>query len=105
MVVLLCIVFELWWWKLPFLHGWFVKTAGDRGGTGNPNFARAKLARIDCLILLIQGDLTPTNKFNTEVLIPELRVLNKMAFFPLSLGRLVAIYNSHRYLTPYARRW
>src|SRR5271163_3179151 len=24
-VVLLSIAFELWLWKLPFLHGWFVK--------------------------------------------------------------------------------
>ena len=38
---------------------------------------RAKIARIDCPILLIQGDLTPVNKFNAEVLIPELRALDR----------------------------
>ena len=43
---------------------------------------RAKIARIECPILIIQGDEdrreNPVNKFNAEVLIPELRALGKM---------------------------
>jgi dipeptidyl aminopeptidase/acylaminoacyl peptidase len=39
--------------------------------------AREKLARIRCPILLLQGDLTPGNNFNKEILIPELRDLGK----------------------------
>jgi len=39
--------------------------------------AREKLARIRCPILLLQGDLTPVNNVNKEVLIPELRDLGK----------------------------
>jgi dienelactone hydrolase len=38
---------------------------------------RAKLARIRCPILIIQGDVHPINRFNQEVLIPELRALAK----------------------------
>src|SRR6478672_8353080 len=38
---------------------------------------RAKLARIQCPILIIQGDIQPINHFNQEVLIPELRALVK----------------------------
>lgn len=38
---------------------------------------RGKLARINCPILLVQGDLTPGNRFNAEVLVPELRALDK----------------------------
>jgi dienelactone hydrolase len=38
---------------------------------------RAKLARIQCPILIIQGDVQPGNRFNQEVLIPELRALGK----------------------------
>jgi dipeptidyl aminopeptidase/acylaminoacyl peptidase len=34
---------------------------------------RAKLARIRCPILIIQGDQQPINRFNAAVLIPELR--------------------------------
>ena len=39
--------------------------------------ARAKLARIQCPILILQGDIQPINHFNQEVLIPELRALGK----------------------------
>jgi len=43
---------------------------------------RTKIARIKCPILIIQGDEDrreiPINKFNAEVLIPELRALGKM---------------------------
>jgi dienelactone hydrolase len=38
---------------------------------------RAKLARIQCPILILQGDIQPINHFNEEVLIPELRALGK----------------------------
>ncbi len=38
---------------------------------------RAKLARIKCPILIIQGDVQPVNHFNAEVLIPELRAAGK----------------------------
>jgi hypothetical protein len=37
----------------------------------------AKLARIQCPILIILGDIQPINHFNQEVLIPELRALVK----------------------------
>ena len=43
---------------------------------------RTKIARIKCPVLIIQGDEDrrepPINKFNAEVLIPELRALGKM---------------------------
>ena len=46
------------------------------------NILRSKIARIKCPILIIQGDEdrseVPINKFNAEVLIPELRALGKM---------------------------
>ena len=38
---------------------------------------RAKLNKIRCPILLIQGDQHPVNRFNAEVLIPELRAAGK----------------------------
>ena len=42
---------------------------------------RAKIAKIQCPILIVQGDvdrvLVPINKFNAEVLIPELRAAGK----------------------------
>ena len=38
---------------------------------------RAKLARIQCPILIIQGDVFHVNRFNQEVLIPELRAVGK----------------------------
>ncbi len=38
---------------------------------------RAKLARIRCPILIVQGDQHPINRFNAEVLIPELRAAGK----------------------------
>ena len=38
---------------------------------------RAKLARIRCPILIIQGDQQPINRFNAAVLIPELRASGK----------------------------
>ena len=38
---------------------------------------RAKLGRIECPILIIQGDVQAINRFNREVLIPELRALGK----------------------------
>jgi dienelactone hydrolase len=38
---------------------------------------RTKLARIQCPILIIQGDVQPVNRFNQEVLIPELRAAGK----------------------------
>ena len=39
---------------------------------------RGKLARIQCPILIIQGDDgSPLNKFNAQVLMPELRALRK----------------------------
>jgi dipeptidyl aminopeptidase/acylaminoacyl peptidase len=38
---------------------------------------RAKLARIRCPILIIQGDQQPLNRFNAAVLIPELRAAGK----------------------------
>jgi len=38
---------------------------------------RAKLAPIQCPILIIQGDVHPINHFNAEVLIPELRAAGK----------------------------
>ena len=38
-VVLLSIAFELWLWKLPFLHGWFVKRPGARREPGAPSCA------------------------------------------------------------------
>ena len=38
---------------------------------------RAKLARIRCPILIIQGDQQPINRFNAAVLIPELRAAGK----------------------------
>jgi dienelactone hydrolase len=38
---------------------------------------RAKLARIQCPILIIQGSVHPINRFNEEVLIPELRAVGK----------------------------
>ena len=37
-VVLLSIAFELWLWKLPFLHGWLVKRPVSRE-PGAPSFA------------------------------------------------------------------
>jgi acetyl esterase/lipase len=38
---------------------------------------RAKLARIECPILIVQGDVHPINRFNSEVLIPELEAAGK----------------------------
>lgn len=38
---------------------------------------RAKIARITCPILIIQGDVHPINRFNAEVLIPELKRAGK----------------------------
>ena len=42
---------------------------------------RAKVARIQCPILIVQGSVdrreVPINKFNAEVLIPELRAAKK----------------------------
>jgi dipeptidyl aminopeptidase/acylaminoacyl peptidase len=38
---------------------------------------RAKLARIRCPILIVQGDQHSINRFNAEVLIPELRAAGK----------------------------
>lgn len=38
---------------------------------------REKIARIGSPILIIQGDQTPLNRFNAEVLIPELRTAGK----------------------------
>ncbi len=40
-------------------------------------FLRVKIAKIQCPILLIQGNVHPINKFNAEVLIPELRAAKK----------------------------
>jgi hypothetical protein len=37
-VVLLSIAFELWLWKLPFLHGWLVKRPVI-GAPGAPSYA------------------------------------------------------------------
>jgi dipeptidyl aminopeptidase/acylaminoacyl peptidase len=46
------------------------------------NILRAKIARIKCPILIIQGEenrpAMPINKFNAEVLLPELRALGKI---------------------------
>jgi len=39
---------------------------------------RAKIARIRCPILIVQGDRHPINRFNADVLIPELRAAKKM---------------------------
>ena len=41
------------------------------------NLTRAKLARIRCPILIIQGDKRIVNHFNAEILIPELRAAGK----------------------------
>jgi dienelactone hydrolase len=38
---------------------------------------RAKIARIQCPILIVQGDVQPINRFNAEVLLPELRQAGK----------------------------
>jgi dipeptidyl aminopeptidase/acylaminoacyl peptidase len=38
---------------------------------------QTKIARIQCPILIIQGDVSPINKFNAEVLLPELRAAGK----------------------------
>lgn len=38
---------------------------------------RAKIAKIRCPILIVQGDQHPINRFNAEVLIPELRAAGK----------------------------
>lgn len=38
---------------------------------------QAKIAKIQCPILIIQGDVHPINKFNAEVLLPELRAAGK----------------------------
>jgi dipeptidyl aminopeptidase/acylaminoacyl peptidase len=38
---------------------------------------RAKIARIRCPILIVQGDQHPINRFNADVLIPELRAAGK----------------------------
>jgi dipeptidyl aminopeptidase/acylaminoacyl peptidase len=38
---------------------------------------RAKLGKIRCPVLIIQGDQQPINRFNAAVLIPELRALGK----------------------------
>jgi dipeptidyl aminopeptidase/acylaminoacyl peptidase len=38
---------------------------------------QTKIARIQCPILLIQGDVSPINRFNAEVLLPELRAAGK----------------------------
>ena len=57
-----------------------------RCGSANPKryytpelqkLTRAKLARIQCPILIIQGDVHSINRFNQEVLIPELRAAGK----------------------------
>jgi dienelactone hydrolase len=53
---------------------------------------RAKIARIQCPILIIQGDvdrvLVPVNKFNAEVLIPELRAAGKTLTLGIYPGQL-----------------
>lgn len=57
---------------------WFHRGGSKRYYTPEyQRLLRGKLARIDCPILLIQGDLSPGNRFNADVLIPELRALNK----------------------------
>lgn len=38
---------------------------------------RAKIGRIRCPILIVQGDQQPINRFNAQVLIPELRAAGK----------------------------
>jgi dipeptidyl aminopeptidase/acylaminoacyl peptidase len=38
---------------------------------------REKIERIHCPILIVQGDITPINHFNAEVMIPELRTAGK----------------------------
>jgi dipeptidyl aminopeptidase/acylaminoacyl peptidase len=38
---------------------------------------RERVARIRCPILIVQGDVHPINRFNREILIPELRVAGK----------------------------
>jgi acetyl esterase/lipase len=65
------------------LDGYFLMDDPRRYYT--PEFQRilqAKIARIQCPILVVQGDvdreLVPINRFNTEVLIPELRSAGKV---------------------------
>jgi len=43
----------------------------------NQELTRAKIARIACPILIVQGDQHPINKFNAEIFIPELRAMRK----------------------------
>jgi dienelactone hydrolase len=43
----------------------------------NQKLTRAKIDRIRCPILIIQGDIQPVNRFNAQVLIPELRNAEK----------------------------
>ena len=43
----------------------------------NQKLTRAKIDRIRCPILIIQGDVQPVNRFNAQVLIPELRSAGK----------------------------
>ena len=53
---------------------------------------RAKIARIQCPILIIQGDVdrvfVPVNKFNADVLIPELRAAGKAVTVGVYPGQL-----------------
>jgi len=46
-------------------------------GPENQRTTRAKITRIRCAILIVQGDQHPVNKFNAEVLIPELLTAGK----------------------------
>ena len=62
--------------------GMFMLEHGRKYDTAGPQrLLRTKIAKIDCPILIVQGDVDrregPINRFNADVLIPELRAARK----------------------------
>ena len=77
---------------------------------------RAKIARIRCPILIVQGDQASINQFNAEVLIPELRAARKTlevitypgephCFGFLGGGRRAAAFKLFRDAESFCRRY